>query len=266
MDINAITSLATELTLSSPTNRISPEIALTPECAGLRIFEPPVFAFGSPDDEIFTKFKAKEVIGDHFILPNEWLPTAKTVISFFLPYTEAIRSANAKNCLWPADEWLHGRIEGQVFVAELSRKVCDILSEAGYESLVPIFDARLGSLNIDNKFTSNWSERHVAFACGLGTFGLSQGLITEKGMCGRFGSVLTAMDLPKSIRSYTDTYEYCNMCGLCIPQCPAGAISLDGGKDNALCSAFLDKTSAKHKPRYGCGKCQVDVPCETAIP
>jgi len=266
INVNMIKTFAMELTLNSPNNRISPEVALTPECAGLQIFEPPIFAFGSPDDELFTKFKAPDVIGDHFLLPCEWLPGVRTVISFFLPYSEAIRSANAKNCLWPADEWLHGRIEGQMFVAELSGHICGMLTDAGYESLVPIFDTRLSNRNGDDIFTSNWSERHAAFACGLGTFGLSKGLITEKGMCGRFGSVLTAMDLPKDVRKYTDTYEYCSMCGLCIPQCPAGSISFAEGKNHALCSDFLGETAEKCKPRYGCGKCQVDVPCETTIP
>lgn len=41
-------------------------------------------------------------------------------------------------------------------------------------------------------YTSNWSERHVAFVCGLGTFGLSKGLITEKGIAGRLGSLIVS--------------------------------------------------------------------------
>lgn len=269
MDRTTIAILATDLTQNSPVNYVSPEIAISPAYAGMKIFDPPIFAFGSAEDELFTKFKSPDIIGEHFLSPHEWLPGAKTVISFFLPYTERIRAANSQNCCWPADEWLHGRIEGQLFVRELSDQIQKILSDAEHESLVPLLDARYktwGTWNGEDKFTSNWSERHVAFACGLGTFGLSKGLITEKGMCGRLGSVLTVLDLPKDVRQYKDTYEYCTMCGACVTQCPSASISLAAGKDHVLCSDFLDKTTAKHKPRYGCGKCQVNVPCESGIP
>lgn len=48
--------------------------------------------------------------------------------------------------------------------------------------------------------------------------------------------------------------------------CPANAISIENGKNHIICSEFLDITMEKHKPRYGCGKCQIDVPCESRIP
>lgn len=76
--------------------------------------------------------------------------------------------------------------------------------------------------------TSLWSERHAAYVCGLGTFGLSKGLITKKGIAGRFTSLITDLPLLADERAYTDVYEYCT--------------------------------------RYGCGLCQVRVPCEAGIP
>ena len=56
------------------------------------------------------------------------------------------------------------------------------------------------------------------------------------------------------------------MCGVCIDRCPVQAISFENGMKPALCSGFLNKVSEKHNPRYGCGKCQVSVPCESEIP
>ncbi len=56
------------------------------------------------------------------------------------------------------------------------------------------------------------------------------------------------------------------MCGTCISRCPAGAISLEGGKNQIKCKEWMDLMKARWSPRYGCGKCQVGVPCESRIP
>jgi len=268
MTKNKIITNAAKFTAESFGNYVSAETAISSKYVGIKIFDSPIFAFGCVDDELYIKYKSPDIIGNHFLTPSEWLPTAKTVISFFLPYTETIRLANARDYHWPADEWLHGRYEGQLFLKNFSAYIKQLLQEVGFESLIPVDDPRfsVGDANTNSKFTSNWSERHIAYACGLGTFGLSKGIITEKGMCGRFGSILTELDLPKDIRPYKEIYEYCTMCGVCIYHCPAQAISLAEGKNSLLCSAFLDKVREQNSPRYGCGKCQVNVPCETGRP
>ncbi len=56
------------------------------------------------------------------------------------------------------------------------------------------------------------------------------------------------------------------MCRACIRNCPVDAISTENGKDHKKCTSFQDLTAEKFKPRYGCGKCQVGVPCESRIP
>ena len=264
---------ASQFVNNSPGNYISAEIAINPSLVEMRIFDSPLLAFGCPNDDIYAKYKSSEVIGEHFLPPLEWLPSAKTVISFFLPYSEEIKLANSQNYDWPVDAWLHARYEGQLFLKELAIYIQNLLTDSGYESLIPSFDARFKSGDSRdksgskaNRFTSNWSERHIAYACGLGTFGLSKGLITEKGICGRFGSILTELDLAKDNRQYNGVYEYCTMCGACIPNCPVKAISFDDGKTDLPCSNFLDKTFDKHNPRYGCGKCQVGVPCMNTAP
>ena len=269
MTRDEIIARAEKFTQSGAGNYVSAEKALKESYVGMKIFENPIFAFGPADDEIYEKFKDPDVIGPHFLPPDQWLSGAKTVISFFLPFTGRIKAANAENFDWPAEEWLHGRIEGQAFLKELALDLHKFLTDAGYASIIPSFDSRFksGGPKNDaegerNMFTSNWSERHTAYACGLGTFGLSKGLITKKGVCGRFGSILTVLDVEKDVRPYKDVYEYCSMCKACIPNCPAKAIS-ETGKDDALCKAFLDRTLSKHNPRYGCGKCQVNLPCES---
>jgi len=266
MTNRSLIKIAAKFTAESPGNYISPENAISQEYSGLKIFDSPIFAFGSPDDEIYAKYKSPDVVGDHFLAPFEWLPSAKTVISFFLPYTKQVKFANAHDNTWPANEWLHGRYEGQIFLKSLATYVNQLLREAGYTSLIPADDPRYSTGSAATYFTSNWSERHIAYACGLGTFGLSGGIITPKGMCGRFGSILTELDLQKDNRPYSGIYDYCTMCGVCISQCPANAITLEKGKTHIPCSDFLDKVREKSSPRYGCGKCQVNVPCESGVP
>ncbi|MCL2360480.1 MAG: 4Fe-4S binding protein [Defluviitaleaceae bacterium] len=268
MNKDDIITLAERYINDSPNNYITEENAIHPRYKGMQIYEAPIFAFGSADDELYIKYKSHEIIGSHFLCPAEWLPNANTVISFFLPYTGAIKAANSIDCRWPADEWLHGRYEGQNLLKQLLEYLEKILTEAGFKSLAPSNDRRfkMGNAEENVEYTSNWSERHIAYACGLGTFGLSKGIITKKGMAGRLGSVLTELDLPKNSRDYSDIYEYCTMCGLCIERCPAYAISIEEGKKSMLCSNFLDIVREQHRPRFGCGKCQVSVPCESRIP
>jgi len=270
MEKQDLIKIAENFIQHSQDNYISEETAISKHVSGLKLYDAPIFAFGAADDEYFNLLKQPSAIGEHFMLPKEWLPQAKTVISYFLPFSEEVRIGNSKNMTWPSEEWLHARIEGQSLLIKLCMHIKSELKNAGQESLIPAMDGRFWS-NADGpehevKFTSSWSERHVAFVCGLGTFGLSKGLITKKGMAGRFGSIITELYLPPDAREYQDIYEYCSMCGICAKNCPVNAISRENGKNHTICSTFLDETMIKYHPRYGCGKCQVHVPCETKIP
>ena len=82
-------------------------------------------------------------------------------------------------------------------------------------------------------FASTWSERHTAHVCGLGTFGLSDGLITPRGKAVRVGSVVVRARLTPTPRPYADHHEWClfhagGKCRACMKRCPAGAISEKG--------------------------------------
>ena len=254
-------------------NFVPSEKALTPELAGMRIFDPPLFGYASADDPYFEELKKPGVIGAHFMTPGEWLPGAKTVISFFLPMSEKVREANRRDPAWPANEWFHARIEGQAFQNKISSFAVDLLKKEGFDTLAPAIDSRISLRNPaiqdkteQNYYTSNWSERHAAYAAGLGTFGLSKGIISRKGIAGRILSVITAASFEPDGRPYTGVYDNCINCGACIRNCPVGAISFEKGKIHYLCSDFLDAVKADHPPYYGCGKCQVNVPCEYKAP
>ena len=256
--------------IASEANAVPPGKALEPRIAGMRIYDEPLFGFAGADDDYIAGLAGAPEAGIKPMLPREWLPQARTVISYFLPFTENVRLSN-RGKGWPSPEWLNSRIEGQAAMDVFGRLIQEALLAAGFQAIIPGLDKRFWSKSLLPEdggplFTSNWSERHAAYACGLGTFSLSKAIITRKGAAGRFGSVITSLEIPASGRPYSDLYGNCINCGACIRNCPAQAISKAGGKDHVPCSRFLNKVKAAHSPYYGCGKCQTATPCEARIP
>ena len=226
----------------------------------MQIFDLPLVGVAGASDPLWDKMKEATVVGPDHLTPNEWLSGAESVISYFLPFTEDIRSSNRLEGP-PSKEWLYGRCEGEMFNNGLRRLIIDLVEVAGGEAVAPALDKRFGV----NNHISNWSERHVAFIAGLGTFSLSHSLITCLGTAGRFGSVIVDLEFEQNTRLYQEVDEYCAKCGTCIERCPILAIN-EKGKDKECCSQYLYKMFELNKPRYGCGKCQTAVPCEYGIP
>jgi epoxyqueuosine reductase len=123
---------------------------------------------------------------------------------------------------------------------------------------------------------SNWSERHAAYAAGLGTFGLCDGLITPVGKAIRTGSVVARLQVAASPRPYDNHHAYClfysqGTCGKCIPRCPVNALS-ESGHDKARCLAYTEHKMNRYNrvefgiDTYACGLCQAGVPCSDHIP
>lgn len=233
---------------------------------GMTIYDSPLVAFAAADDPLFEQLKQPDVVGPEHLSPREWLPGARSVISYFLPFTKEVRRSNRVPGL-PSEEWVSSRIDGEVFNDALRRSLVALIQEMGAQGVAPVLDPRFKVKSV----VSNWSERHVAYIAGLGTFGLHKGLITTKGCAGRFGSVVTSLELIPTPRPFTTHFQYCpwltdGKCGVCIERCPSGAITLEG-KNKLICKNYLDKEILpKFKPRYGCAKCQIAVPCEQRIP
>jgi epoxyqueuosine reductase QueG len=159
----------------------------------------------------------------------------------------------------------------------LRRYVVDALISRGIPAVAPVL---LADFRIEVfpgcGWGANWSERHAAYAAGLGTFGLCDGLITPLGKAMRAGSVVARVRLPVSPRPYNDRNAYCLFltgrgCGECIRRCPAGALSANG-HDKDRCHTHTQDTCAPYIEEHygfsghGCGLCQTGVPCESGIP
>lgn len=275
ISIDDITAALAKAFTESEHNYVSEQMALRTEDVGKRLYDNPIIRIGSAADPLWAQLKEPQAVGPLFRTPKEWMTEAMSVISYFAPFSDFVVDGNREDNIAVGNGWLYARVEGQAFLTEMNHFLENWFESHGVKALSPyaseefryVFEAGTCE-QIEDKslsFTSNWSERHVAYVCGLGTFGLSKGLITERGVAGRFGSVIVDASLEVTPRKYSDIYEYCTKCGACT-RCPGGAITLENGKSHILCSAYVNRMREQYAPRFGCGKCQVKVPCERGIP
>ena len=250
-----------------------------------KAFDKPLVGFSKGNDPLYEDYK--QHVGPFHWTPMEIFrqtfpelsasPEELTVISWILPQTAATKADNQKQAKWPAERWARARIYGEEFNRKLRSHVAETLQKEGYEAVAPMLSP-LWSRKESKQYViaSNWSERHAAYAAGLGTFGLCDGLITPLGKALRTGSVVARIQIPATPRPYTDHHAYCPQftdgnCGKCIPRCPVGAIT-EAGHDKNTCAKHVRVAAKKYiKSHYGfegkgCGLCQTNVPCESKIP
>ncbi len=224
-----------------------------------------------PEDPLYLRLQRPEAVGPAFRLPTQWLPGAKSVLSFFFPFTEAVRKSN-RGGAEPSALWLHGRIEGQRFLTRFAAFLVDALEAQGIRAVAPSLseDFQVNDVRAGEPFGSNWSERHVAYISGLGTFSLSKGIITEKGMAGRLISLVTNAALPPTPRAYTELYEYCILCGACARRCPVGAIvterGMEAGKAHRPARTTRMKWPGASPPATAAASVRWASPARTKIP
>lgn len=206
-------------------------------------------------------------------------PATLRVVSIAFPQTTETKKTQLAETICPSKNWLVSRGEWEPLLKTFSTELVGALEAQGIRSvsidLLPEFSViKTGPLGI----ASNWSHRHYAYAAGLGTFGLSEGLITEKGKAVRFSSLVVETPLEVTKRQYSGPYDWClyfknGSCGKCISRCPIQAISFEGHDKNA-CLDYEDYFEANLWPAglerkeymIGCGLCQVGIPCQDRRP
>lgn len=245
----------------------------------------PQVAYARGDDPLFERLKAD--IGSFYWTPVEAYrlayaeaevePSELAVISYILPQTEATRLDQRQATAVPAERWARSRFHGEEFNCDLRLHLAERLTAAGHAAVAP---ERLAGFAYQQSerfgLASNWSERHTAWVAGLGTFGLSDGLITRLGKAVRFGSVVVRMNLEATPRPYSGHQDWClwfakGTCGACIKRCPIDAISA-AGHDKPKCFDYIRNVTTPYvRDNYGtgatpCGLCQVRIPCEAGSP
>jgi len=246
-------------------------------------YEAPLVGFADGNDPLFLEFK--NIIGDFHLTPLEILERSfpeykasregSSVISWVLPISQYIRESNRKENRCCSKIWAEAKIYGQELTVEIQEHIASFINEQGFLAVPPTLGPFFEVLQLeDGGFAANWSEKHAAYTAGLGTFALSGGLITERGIAMRIGSVVTSLKLNPTKRSYRNYREYClfyssGTCGSCIERCPGGAIS-DNGHDKDLCmehcAVIMQEIEGYDAGIPSCGICQTAVPCEAGIP
>ncbi|MBY8985884.1 MAG: epoxyqueuosine reductase [Candidatus Lokiarchaeota archaeon] len=245
-----------------------------------------IVGFSSGDDPIFDEYK--NIIGKFHLTPKEAFSkfcdknnissTLKdlSIVAFVLPINEKTKKENYEySKTMPSERWAHTRLYGEQSNVKLQKYLVQELKKEGIIAVAPQTENYLFKVHQKHEngvWASTWSHRHMLFASGLGSFGLSDGFINVRGKAMRCGSIIVDYKLPSDASERpNDPYEYCTECGDCIKRCPAGAISFESRHDKQKCSAHCFSAIPYIRKNYGidiygCGLCQVSVSCSSGIP
>lgn len=226
-------------------------------------WEEPLISFSDAKNPEFLNLK--DVVSKNHLTPEELMENAKSVVCYFLPFTKEINLSNnsSENS---SEEWALAYIETNKLINNLNDYLISKLNEMGYNGAkIP------PTHNFDTeKLISNWSHRHVAVISGLGTFGINNMLITEKGCSGRIGSIVTDVKLTPTKKP---DYEYClfkynDSCGACIKKCEKEALKINEFNRKKCYDVCL--SNGKIFEKFGvadvCGKCLSNIPCSFKNP
>jgi len=223
----------------------------------------PIVGFASAHDLMFDLLRS--VASPTHAAPKDLLADAETVIAFFLPFPKSLTRTNIKNRS-SSVAWGVAYIETNELIRQLSMHLLEFFSSRGFQSCsIPAIH------NWDEaKLTSDWSHRHIACIAGVGSFGLNNMLITDKGCCGRIGSFITSAKIAPDIRADVPAclFKYDGSCRKCVQRCVNKALFADAFDRFKCYDMLLENVKEFSSIGYAdvCGKCLVAVPCSHINP
>jgi epoxyqueuosine reductase QueG len=222
----------------------------------------------APVDERFEALP--RIAADDHLLPAGLLPTARSVIVFFIPFRKDLVRDNRPGSL-PCRNWGLAYVQTNDLINRLSQHLGDRLAERGFTcGLTPATH----NFN-ETKLVARWSHKHLGYLAGLGRFGTHCMLITTAGCAGRLGSLVTDAELGE--HPLIATREACLLkagkaCGLCVEACPVNALKANAF-DRRSCwerlkenRAGIDYFSDLPETTHVCGKCAAMMPCSFGNP
>ncbi len=227
-------------------------------------WQEPIVGYASADDPLFDRLK--EVVRPTHATPQALLPGAKSVIVYFLPFSKDLNRENAATGGHCPRSWAVAYQETNQLIEDINERLRKELEGLGYQAaLTP------PTYNFDQEsLMSDWSHRHVAYITGIGTLGVHNLLITDKGCTGRIGSLVTDMVLEPTPRPGE---EFClhqagMACLKCVEKCRYGALFEDRFDRHACYRQCL--LNDRHYDDLDlvevCGKCSSGVPCSETNP
>lgn len=219
------------------------------------IWEKPIVKFADAKNPLFESLK-ELVVKDHYH-PTDFLPNASIVLSYYLPFQKQIGQSNVGNTL-PSDAWVKAYIDTTDMANGIHCYLAAYLQNRGVASVTPT-NIKMISKEIP---MSRWSQRHVAFIAGQGTFGVNNMLISEKGCAGRYFSIVTDLDVESDLVVTKERclYKKNGTCKVCVERCIADAFT-DNGFDRFKCLKQCLKNQDLYPGAGVCGKCVAGLPC-----
>lgn len=210
----------------------------------------PLVGFSQADDIQYDQLKEK--IGDWHLNPAELLKDAKTVISYFVPFTKDVAADPKKNSGGSA-LWGEAYAVINPYFDEINSSIIEYLNNMGYSAA-----AIKATHTFDPKdMQSMWSHRSAAAIAGMGKFGANRLVITEKGSAGRFCTVLTSAVIHKELNQVEERclYNRNRTCGLCFEICPVHAL-MSNSFNKFACQYVCNTNQIQDKHGSDtCGKC-----------
>lgn len=224
-------------------------------------WQEPLCAFADAKDPLFVDCQM------HFGMrsPFQILPQARTVVTYFLPFSAEIVHSNDPGTI-ASREWALAYVETNALIEALSQELVAWLGQQGFISVAPPPTHNFDPLRL----VSDWSHKHAGFIAGLGTFGLHRMLITAKGCGGRLGSLITRAEIeptPRPEEPYC-LFAHNGCCRRCLARCPSQALQ-ENGFNRQACYRLCLENGSRHKllaPTDVCGKCASGVPCSLRNP
>jgi epoxyqueuosine reductase len=226
----------------------------------------PLVGFVRADDPRFRTLS--EAVSPIHLMPEDLVPGAQMVLSFFLPFAPWVVEANARDREKVAREWAVAYVETNALIGRIAAQLVDALGGRGITAA-----AEPATHNFDEvTLHSPWSHKSVAVIAGLGSFGLHQMVITDAGCAGRFGSVVLDAEIPVREAEPRERCRafYDGSCLECVARCPASALDADGPLDKHCCHEHLHRIGQAYQGLGTvdvCGKCAIG-PCSfgSAVP
>ncbi|MFZ5641961.1 MAG: 4Fe-4S dicluster domain-containing protein [Bacillota bacterium] len=148
--------------------------------------------------------------------PDKILPGAKSVITF----AYRLNYGALDNLPQTRNQYMLEFAAANTILAQSAHKIARLLEDRGHISIGIGPEADIGDYA---RLMGDFSHKHSAVLCGLGTFGINNLLIVKKhGPRVRLASVITAAELKYNVPIEENN---CIECGECVSACPSGALS-----------------------------------------